>query len=193
MAGSKVTTKKGDKGSTRTISGEHHTKSHPILECCGTLDEVRAELALLRIDMVELEHDEAGEIASMLYWILHVFFLMGTECNDPTVKKPEYRYQRIGRSHLSRLEDYQGYLEDLAEIPPEFICSARTPIPARFDLLCTRVRRLERRIVSLKEAVPEFDETFILPFINRLSDFLFIAARVLDDNRSLPVDYAALD
>lgn len=193
MAGSKVTTKKGDTGKTRTIAGEHHAKSHPILECCGTLDEIRAETALLRLQLMDIDHDEAGELSSILYWILHVFFLMGTECNDPTAKKPEYRYRPVGPEHLGRLEDYQQYLEDLVEIPPDFICSARTEIAARFDLLCTRVRRLERRVVALKEAVPEFEETHILAFINRLSDFCFIVARLMDDSESLEVDYTVLD
>ncbi len=193
MAGSKVTTKTGDKGQTRTISGDVHSKSHPILECCGRLDELRARTALIRLEVVDQTHEESGEIASILYWILHVYFLIGTECNDPLAKKPEYRHQHIGRRHLERLEDYQAYLEDLVTLSKDFIVSANTPMGARFDILCTTARSFERSVVALKEAVPEFDAEHIIAFANRLSDFFFIVARLYDDGRSLPVNYSALD
>lgn len=193
MAGSKVTTKKGDKGQTRTIAGDIHSKTHPILECCGRLDELRAQTALLRLEVIEHEHEEAGEIASILYWILHVYFLIGTECNDPHAKKPEYRYQSVSRRHLERLEDYQAYLEDLVVLSKDFIVSAADPMAARFDVLCTVARTFERSVVALQEAVPEFDAEHILAFTNRLSDFFFVVARLFDDGRSLPVNYSVLD
>lgn len=193
MAGSKVTTKQGDKGKTRTISGDVHSKSHTILECCGRLDELRAQTALLRLEVVEHDHEEAGEVASMLYWVLHVYFLIGTECNDPHAKKPEYRHKTVSRAHLERLEEYQAYLEDLMTLSKDFIVSASNPTAARFDILCTVARAFERSVVTLKEEIPEFDAEHIIAFTNRLSDFFFIVARIFDDGRSLPVDYSVLD
>lgn len=193
MSGSKVTTRKGDKGETRTIAGDVLPKSHPILECCGRLDELRAQTALLRLEVLEHEHEEAGEIATILFWILHVYFLIGTECNDPYKKKPEYRHQTVGVRHLERLEDYQLYLADLVTISKDFIVSASNVMAARFDVLCTITRTFERSVVGLKEAVPEFEADHIVAFTNRLSDFFFIAARLFDDGRSLPVNYSVLE
>ena len=193
MAASKVTTKKGDRGQTRSIAGDIHSKTHPIMECCGRLDELRAQTALLRLELTDFEHEEAGEVAAFLYWILHVYFLIGTECNDPLAKKPEYRYQAISQRHLERLEDYQTYLEDLVVLSKDFIVSASNPMAARFDVLCTVTRTFERSVVALKEAIPDFDAQHIIAFTNRLSDFFFVVARLFDDGTSLPVNYSVLD
>lgn len=190
---SQVTTKRGDKGETRALSGEVYSKSHPIFAACGDLDTVRARIAELRLKLQHRDSDQAKEACEFLFWLLHVCFLLGSQCNDPLNKKPEYRNRDLARVHLDKLEEFQAKVEAQVTLPNFFIVSAANELAAVSDVLCTDVRRLERSIVSLKEAIPEFDTTVLLPFVNRLSDTIFMLSRWLENGDHTPVDYEVLD
>ena len=99
-ARSPVTTKRGDAGETVTISGDRLPKSHPILEACGKIDTLRAQTALLRLRVVESKRADAEKVGESLLWLLHVYFLMGSQCNDPLDKHPEYRKQDLSLIHI---------------------------------------------------------------------------------------------
>lgn len=190
---SQVTTKQGDGGETRTLGGEKVAKSHPIVECTGALDEVRAYTALVRHHLLERRVEGHEEAAEFLLWLLHVYFLIGTACNDPHRIHPEYRRGEVGEPHINRLEAEQERLESRVTLPRQFIVTASNPISADVDVLATCVRRLERSMVRLKEAVPEFDTTSLFPFINRLSDTLYLLARDLEHGTHHTVDYSLLE
>ena len=190
---SRVTTKRGDKGRTVTLSGDEYPKSHPILECCGDLDALRAETALYRLLLLKSGRDDAQELGDFLLWLLHVYFLIGSQCNDPFNKRPDSRREDVSAEHLAKLEAMQARLEERLNLPKAFVVSASNELAARFDLLCTTARRLERAIVRLKEAVPEFESESILVFVNRLSDFLFVLARILEDGEHMGLDYSVLE
>ena len=72
---SQVTTKRGDRGRTVTLSGDEYSKAHPLLECCGDLDTLRAETALYRLELLKSGEDDAAELGAFLFWLLHVYFL----------------------------------------------------------------------------------------------------------------------
>lgn len=190
---SHVSTKRGDKGRTVTIGGTDLSKSDVILECCGHLDSLRAQTALCRQLLLESGRKDAQELSETLLWVLHLYFLIGTECNDPTVIRPEYRKGQVAAKHLKFLESEQEKLEAGLELPKSFIVSASNPLAAQVDIACTSTRALERNVVRLKEAVPEFSAQHIIVFVNRLSDYFFILARHLEDGAHLPVDYSRLD
>lgn len=187
---SRVTTAKGDQGTTRLLSGETVSKSHLILECTGAVDRLRAHLALLRLQVAASAHPEREQVVDFLYWLLHTTFLVGTEVNDPACVHPEYRKENIGPRHLARLEEEQGRLEAQLQLPKSFIVSASNPVAAQADITATVARDLERAVVRLKESEPRFRGEDLLPFLNRLSDFLFVLARFLEEGRHLPVDYS---
>jgi cob(I)alamin adenosyltransferase len=69
------------------------------------------------------------------------------------------------------------------------VLSGRNIAAAQLDIACTVARDAERGVVRLKEAVPEFQAEHVLAFMNRLSDSLFILARVLDGGEHTTVDY----
>lgn len=190
---SRVTTKKGDQGRTVTIAGDEYSKSHPILACCGDLDALRAETALCRLALLSSDAADSEELGDFLFWILHIYFLIGTQCNDPSNKKPQYRREEVSANHLEKLEAMQEKLEAGIDLPKDFIVSASNELAARFDVLCTTARRLERSVVELRETVPEFGAEAILRFVNRLSDFLYVLARHLDHGDHIAVDYSVLD
>jgi cob(I)alamin adenosyltransferase len=189
---SQVTTKRGDHGETTALSGDHYSKSHPIMECSGAVDEARAQTALARQLVLLSDRPESAEAAGFLYWLLHAYFLIGAACSDPTNRHPGYRAADIGPEHLERLERYQARLEEQVTLPKAFIVSASNPLAAQMDLTATYARRLERSLVRLKEAIPEFDTTHLFPFINRLSDTLFMLARSLDAGDYQTVNYDVL-
>ena len=189
---SQVTTKRGDQGRTVTISGDEYPKSHPIIECCGELDALRAETARYRLELLKSGREDAQDLGDFLLWLLHVYFLIGSQCNDPFNKRPEFRKEDVAAKHLAKLEAMQARLEEHLSLPRAFVVSASNELAARFDLLCTTARRLERATVRLKETVPEFEAETILAFINRLSDFLYILARHLENGEHISLDYSVL-
>lgn len=190
---SHVTTGKGDSGSTRTIAGDIVSKSDLILVCTGGLDSLRAHLAALRLRMLRenaIDHDTHAEF---LYWLLHVLFLVGTQVNDPLNKQPEYRVDNVSEKHLHKLEVEQERLESRLNLPKSFIVSAATLLAADADIAATVCRMLERAVVRLKEDTPEFDAAAMIAFLNRLSDYLFVLARHLEQGNHIPVDYTVLE
>jgi len=190
---SQVTTKTGDDGSTRILAGDRVPKDDPIVEATGALDSLRAELALLRLEILENDGGGAHEPeAAFLWWLLHACFLIGAEVSDPLKKHPKWRQGEIGPKHLAHLEEEQARVEALTPLPRSFIVSAANRAAARADLAATTARTFERRLVTLKRAVPEFPADHLLRFTNRLSDYLFMLARRLDGDTHLPVDYAVL-
>ena len=183
------TTKNGDRGQTRLISGDKVSKSHPAVECTGALDSFRARLAEARLLLIERGVPDAQHHTEFLYWLLHVCFVIGTEVNDPQAKKPEYRIATLGEAHLKRLEEEQARIEAGLNLPRAFIVTATTSLAARFDVLATDVRVLERAIVRLSETEPDFEVAQLLAFTNRMSDYLVALARGLESGARQPVDY----
>lgn len=188
---SRVTTQNGDSGTTRLLSGEVVSKSHLILDCTGAVDRLRAQLALLRLHLLELPQTQ--ESAQFLLWVLHVLFLIGTEVNDPQNVHPEYRYRKVRPEDLVKLEEEQSRLEESLQLPRAFIVTAGNLRAAQADVSATVARDLERELVRLGEAEPQFDSAHILPLLNRLSDYLFVLARHLEEGVHQPVDYGVLD
>jgi cob(I)alamin adenosyltransferase len=190
---SKVTTKQGDDGRTRTLGGERVPKSSPIIECTGRLDALRARTALLRLRILDAEYHDPDGHAAFLWWLLHVYFLMGTQISDPEDRHPEYRHDTLGPRHLARLEAEMQRVEAHLELPRSFLVSASTLPAAEADVTATVARDFERALVRLEEAVPVFQSETMLVFANRVSDYFFLVARDLEKHRHLPVDYDTLE
>lgn len=187
-----VTTGVGDKGTTRTLGGEVISKSHPIVECTGQVDALRAHIAEVRLLVLESALEDREELAEFLWWLTHVCFLLGADTSDPVNAKPEWHQGGLRPVHVARLEAEQARLEGHLELPRAFIASASNRLAARIDVVTTEVRSLERSVVRLREAEPKFDAATILVFVNRLSDYLYILARYVEQGRHSPVDYSVL-
>lgn len=186
---SQVTTKRGDLGETVTIAGDCLSKSHPILECCGKVDALRARTAMCRLAIEQSGCPDADNLVSILKWLLHTYFLIGAQCNDPLDKHPEYRKADLAPRHLEILEGHQAAIESVLELPKAFIVGASSRTAGEVDLACISARDLERSLVCLKELEPAFQAEHILKFLNRLSDFLFVLARHLEGGKHITVDY----
>lgn len=189
---SHITTKRGDHGTAVALNGDTYSKAHVLMECVGCVDELRAQTALLRLRIIEKRPRHYKETEDFLFWLLHIFFLIGSECSDAGGKHPEHHPRRIGPRDVEDLEAEQEHLERQTPLMRCFIVSASNTLSAQADICVTVARRLERTVVRLNEAVPEFESEHILAFVNRLSDYLFVLARTLDAGSQLGVDYELL-
>lgn len=191
MRRSQVTTKRGDSGATTTLGGEDVSKSNPVIDCCGCVDELRAYTALVRHKILARSPGD-NDAADFLWWLLHCCFSIGSQCSDPRNLHPEYRKVDIGPEHVAALETFQQQLEDAVKLPRQFVVSAANELAAEIDVLTTIARRLERAMVRVKEYEPLFACADMLVFVNRLSDTLYLLARRFDRGEFQTVEYAVL-
>lgn len=179
-----ISTKKGDGGRTKLLSGEEVPKDSLRTTAYGDLDEAVSAMGLARALTDE------DRIREELYAIQRVCFVIGAElATSPDVA--ERLQNRLEKSDLDALDVIGADLEEGLKLPPVFIIPGSTPASAALDLARTVVRRVERGVVSLVES----DEgavvnSYILPYLNRLSDVLFLLARF--EEKQQGVDYDRL-
>jgi len=189
---SKITTGRGDGGKTTSLDGDSFEKNHPRMEAAGALDMLRAQTALLRLQLQEQYPEDLMETDFLLF-LLHLYFLIGTVISDPYMRKPEWRRGEIRKEHLARLEQEQGRLESGLNLPASFIVSASNTAAAQADIAAATARAFERRLVAFREATPGLQIPLVLSFVNRLSDYFFILARRLDNGQHQTLDYTFLE
>lgn len=162
---SKIYTRTGDDGSTGLADGNRVAKDAQRIEAMGTVDELNCHIGLL-IEQLAGEQD----LTDAMRRVQHHLFDIGGEFAIPgsTV---------IGEQHIQWLE---GTLDDLnADVPPlkNFVLPGGSPAAAQCHLARAVCRRAERVVVSLSH------QDAINPgarqYLNRLSDLLFVVARVL--------------
>ncbi len=163
----KIYTKKGDKGHTSLFGGTKIEKNHNRLHAYGTVDELNSVLGVV------LTHTVSSIGKEILNEIQNQLFTLGADLATPLSK--EDKVERIGNSHIERLE---GWIDTLDEkLPPltAFILPGGTPAAAELHHARTVCRRAERFTVETKTTDDVNDAAII--YLNRLSDLLFVMAR----------------
>jgi cob(I)alamin adenosyltransferase len=172
---SKIYTRTGDAGSTALGSGERVPKSHLRIHAYGTVDEANSCLGLARLHTAA---DELTELDQTLARIQNDLFDLGADLCVP--QSPEDRAAtrlRVEQSQVDRLEkDIDQLNESLAPLR-SFVLPGGHPAAAALHLARTVCRRAERIMVELVEAEPGGVSPPAMRYVNRLSDFLFVAAR----------------
>lgn len=180
----KIYTRTGDDGTTGLGSGERRLKSDIRVEAYGTVDEANACIGLARL------HTEAAypEIDAMLARIQNDLFDLGADLATPDTGKPlGYEPLRIIPAQTARIEaDIDLLNKDLQPLR-SFVLPAGSPAAAALHLARTVARRAERMMVALAQDPAEHVNSNGIKYINRVSDFLFVAARVVNDNGSADV------
>lgn len=160
---SKIYTRTGDDGTTGLGDGVRVDKDDPRIEAFGTVDELNSQLGVI------LAHELPPKITQCLQDIQHDLFDLGGELSLPD-------YVSVNERYVERLEHQLDELN--ATLPPlkEFILPAGGPATAHTHVARTICRRAERRVLTLhrQKAV----NSHILHYLNRLSDLLFVIARV---------------
>ena len=170
----KIYTRTGDQGATRLASGEQVSKADLRVEAYGAVDEANACLGLARL------HTQGdAEFDAALGRIQNELFDLGADLAAPP-REGETNVLRMVQSQVDRLERELDALNE--HLPPlaSFILPGGTPAAANLHLARTVVRRAERAAVRLAQSGAEASPSAIR-YLNRLSDYLFVAARYAND------------
>ena len=180
----KIYTKTGDGGTTALGSGERRLKYDLRIEAYGTVDEANACIGLARLHTSN-SHPEAD---AMLLRIQNDMFDLGADLATPeTEEPPAYEPLRIISSQVIRIENDIDMLNAKLSSLRSFILPGGSPAAAALHLARTVTRRAERLVVELAEKSGEHVNPEALKYLNRVSDFLFVAARAVNDNGSKDV------
>lgn len=162
---SKITTRTGDQGETGLGDGSRCDKDDIRIQCIGETDELNSWVGLLRAALAEDDGQQA-----LLSQIQHDLFDVGGELAMPG-------YQALSQAMIQGLEQALESLNDTLPPMKDFILPGGSEAAARCHMARTSARRCERSVVTLMRR----DEInpLILQYLNRLSDLLFVLARVL--------------
>ena len=172
-----ITTKTGDRGTTRLFSGEEVSKDSLRPNAYGDLDELVSILGVARC------HCPAADTQQAILELQRELFVAGSEMAT-TPGAVERLDQRIDAARLAELERRMAELEAAIEVPDSFIVPGGSPAGAFLDLARSVSRRLERRAVGLC-ADGELDNDNLIVWLNRLSDYLYLLARSAEDKPTL--------
>jgi cob(I)alamin adenosyltransferase len=172
---SRIYTKTGDQGDTGLGDGRRVAKDHPRVAAYGAVDELNAVVGLLLAN-----HPEIGE-ANVLQAIQNDLFDVGADlCVPPSKDEKPGERLRIQSEQATRLEEAIDRLNlDLKPLT-SFVLPGGRPAAAWCHLARTVCRRAERDVVTL--ARTETVNPQVVIYLNRLSDYLFVLARVGNDN-----------
>ena len=173
----KIYTRTGDDGTTGLVAGPRRLKHDARVEAYGDIDETNSVVGLARLDL-----QEHGELDAMLARIQNDLFDLGADLATPdTGEPPQYEPLRIVQAQVDRLEQEIDRLNADLEPLKSFVLPGGTRAAAALHLARTVSRRAERRIVELKQMDGEIVSPSAAAYVNRLSDFLFVAARWVND------------
>ena len=174
----KIYTRGGDRGETGLFDGTRVSKSDPRVDAYGEIDELNATLGVARSTGLDADLDE------LLVTIQRDLHAVGAQLADPRHRiAARVTKARIDDALVHRIEETIDRLE--AELPPlrHFILSGGCMAGALLHLARTICRRAERRIVGLGV---ETIEPVLVEYVNRLSDLLFVLARVVNHRAGAP-------
>ncbi|MFZ0398934.1 MAG: cob(I)yrinic acid a,c-diamide adenosyltransferase [Methyloceanibacter sp.] len=173
---SKIYTRTGDDGTTALGSGRRVAKFDLRVECYGTLDETNAAIGLARL---HTRSDQA--LDAMLARIQNDLFDLGAELCYPDESKDARGRLSVSDAQVERLESEIDALNRELQPLRSFVLPGGTQAASFLHLARTISRRAERLMVALAARPNEPVGGSALRYINRLSDFLFVAARYAND------------
>ena len=169
----RIYTRTGDDGTSALATGERRPKSDLRFETIGTIDELNAHVGLARLEAATLPDG----LDAMLGRIQNDLFDLGADLATP--QKPGRERLRIVAGQVERLEaEIDALNAGLAPLT-SFVLPGGTPAAAALHLCRTVARRAERLAVALAGREPVNPEA--TRYVNRLSDFFFVAARLAND------------
>lgn len=161
----KIYTRTGDKGETSLFGGSRISKNDPRIEAYGTVDELNSLLGLCRAGKLSPEIDaQIDRVQSDLFDVGAYLASPGSD-----------RFRSVGVNRITDLETAIDAMEHELQPLKTFIMPGGSESAARLHVARTVCRRAERRVIALEDTSTEMQTT--IAYLNRLSDFLFVAAR----------------
>jgi cob(I)alamin adenosyltransferase len=169
----RIYTKTGDDGTTGLLYGGRVSKADLVPEACGTLDEAVAVLGLARA------HAADPMLSDELLGLQRELFVVGADLatNPDQRAKLEPGVSLVSPEMVARLESRIDELVAAHPLPNAFIVPGANPVSAFLDLARSTIRRAERRVVELRDSGGVVNQD-ASRYLNRLSDALFVLARV---------------
>lgn len=168
----KIYTKTGDDGTTGLFGGQRVPKSSLRIEVYGTVDELNSVIG------VALTADIPADIREQLTAISSLLFTAGADLATPLAPPPKYDIPRLLEADITWLETLIDACDAALSPLKSFILPGGTSGSAHLHLARTVCRRAERLAVAL--AAEEHIGDVVVKFLNRLSDYLFTAARYVN-------------
>lgn len=177
----KIYTKRGDKGDTDLFGGQRVKKNHARVKAYGDIDTANSAIA-----MAYSAPDMALEIKAKLLLIMAELLCAGAEVATAPKKSAhdilERRLKnRISKPHIEAIEEAIDQVEEQLSPLTTFILPAGSDASARLQFARTMVRRVEVSLLDLMETKEEVSDE-ILSYFNRLSDYLFVLARLANQS-----------
>lgn len=173
----RIYTRTGDNGTTGLTSGPRRPKFDLRVSAYGTVDETNACVGLARLHAAA----EDAEVHAMLGRISNDLFDLGADLSTPETGKPlAFEPLRIVQAQVDRLEAEIDRLNESLAPLRSFVLPGGTPAATHLHLARTVSRRAERLMAELAATEAEAVGPAALKYINRLSDFLFVASRFLN-------------
>ncbi len=178
---SKIYTRTGDDGSTGMADGSRVSKADNLFSVMGDIDELNSHIGLVRAHLTQtmtvgqqlperLQQQKELDFAQALVIIQHLLFNIGGELAMP-------EYEGVNATHIDWLEQQIDAMN--TTLPPlkDFILPTGSVLVSQLQVARTVCRRAERQAVLLQQQRPQAIRSTAVSFINRLSDWLFVAAR----------------
>ena len=175
----KIYTKTGDKGQTGLYDGSRTRKDSLRIEACGAVDELNSFLAAAK------EQVPYKDVRSELVEIQKDLFVLGSDVATPLKSKTApKRTPRIGPAYIKKLEARIDEIQ--AQLPKQshFFLPGGCQASSAVEICRSVSRRAERRLWALSRKEPLNPDTLI--YLNRLSDFLYVLARLLNKHWGVP-------
>ena len=178
----KLYTKSGDDGTTGLFSGSRVSKDHPRIESYGTIDEFNATLGLCAS---ACQHDNRlhRRLVDIFAVLQSRMFDIGADLATPEGAKNESKIQRIASQDIEEVEKWIDEIDGANTPLAAFVMPGGTELAARLHLARTICRRAEREMIHLSHSEPV--GTPLIVYVNRVSDFLFAAARLVNKDAGI--------
>ena len=174
----KIYTKKGDKGDTSLLYGNQVSKDNIAPEAYGSVDELVAALGLIRC-----EEKLPIEVKDTTLRIQRELFIVGAELATDKEKRSKLvdGKTKVTESMIKMLEKDIDFLTEKNGIPTYFVVPGENVISAKFDWARVVSRRAERKCVTWYKTL-EIEDSKVVTYLNRLSDFLWMMARDFEED-----------
>ncbi len=174
----RVYTRTGDDGTTSLGAARRVPKDSPRIEAYGTVDEVNSQIG------AALSAGLDSEIAAALSAIQNELFHLGSDLCVPEADKAATPVPRIEARHVEALEALMDRLSQRLTPLENFVLPGGSPGAAQLHVARTVCRRAERLVLALSRTEPV--GAYTVPYLNRLSDALFVLARAENARRGVP-------
>ncbi len=186
IADSIVATGRGDDGTTGLLFGGRVAKDDPRTEAYGTVDEAVAALGLARAELGEMASASTlpaalASLASLILRFQRELFVVGAElaANPDALDRLRDGVTRVDEPMLAGVEAVLKDMEAGITMPREFVVPGGSRLSAALEVARTILRRAERRAITLQLA-GSLPGPWLVPYLNRLADLLWVLARVAE-------------